>query len=105
LGGFISEYREGFRGAQFGDFGCFRVIRYEPDKDGKYVARGGDSYILAVEFTTPPTAYSVVAYSQSDDPHSPHHTDQSELFAAERWKRTWFTEEDIAAHLERSYHP
>jgi acyl-homoserine-lactone acylase len=105
VGGFISEYRDGFRGAQFGDFGSFRVIRYEPDKDGKFVARGGDSYILAVEFTSPPTAYSVVAYSQSDDPRSPHHTDQSDLFAAERWKRAWFTEEDIAAHLERSYHP
>jgi acyl-homoserine-lactone acylase len=105
VGGFISEYREGWRGGQFGDFGSFRVIRYEPDKDGKFVARGGDSYILAVEFTTPPTAYSVVAYSQSDDPQSPHHTDQSELFAAQKWKRAWFTEEDIAAHLERSYHP
>jgi acyl-homoserine-lactone acylase len=106
MGGFISEYRDGFKGYRFGDFGSFRVINYDQDKkDGKFVAKQGDSYILAVEFTSPPTAYSISAYSQSDDPNSPHHTDQSVLFAAEKFKRAWFTEEDIARNLERSYHP
>ncbi len=110
IGGFIGEYRkefEEFPGARFGDFGAFRIVRYakERDKDGKYVAKGGDSYVFAAEFTSPPTAYSIVAYSQSDDPKSPHHTDQSELFAKEQWKRVNFTEEDIAKNLERSYHP
>jgi acyl-homoserine-lactone acylase len=92
-------------GGLTGDFGAFRVIGYEDEKDGKFIARGGDSYVLAVEFTSPPTAYSIVAYSQSDDPASPHHTDQTVLFAAEKWKRAWFTEEEIAQHLERTYHP
>ncbi len=87
------------------DFGAFRIVGYGEDKDGKFVARFGDSYVLAVEFTSPPTAYSIVAYSQTDDPKSPHHTDQSLLFAKEQWKRAWFTEEDIAKNLERSYHP
>jgi acyl-homoserine-lactone acylase len=105
MGGFISEYQRDFRGDRFGDFGAFRVISYEPGKDGKMVARGGDSFILAVEFTSPPTAYSIVAYSQSDDPRSPHYTDQSVLFAAEKWKRAWFTEADIARNLERAYQP
>src|SRR5262249_51237866 len=104
VGGLRSEV-SGFRGARMGDFGTFRIISYEEDKDGEFVARGGDSYVLAVEFTSPPTAYSIVAYSQSDDPKSPHHTDQSALFAREEWKRAWFTEEDIARNLERSYHP
>ncbi|PYT17049.1 MAG: hypothetical protein DMG59_08680 [Acidobacteria bacterium] len=87
------------------DFGAFRVVGYHAEPDGKYVAVGGDSYVLAVEFTSPPTAYSVVAYSESDDPKSPHLNDQSALFAQEKWKPAWFTEEDIARHLERSYHP
>jgi acyl-homoserine-lactone acylase len=104
MGGFISEYRD-FRGYRFGDFGSFRVINYDKAPDGKFVAKQGDSYILAVEFTSPPTAYSICAYSQSDDPNSPHHTDQSVLFAAEKFKRAWFTEEDIKANLEREYHP
>jgi acyl-homoserine-lactone acylase len=87
------------------DYGAFRIVGYAVDKDGKYIARGGDSYVLAVEFTTPPTAYSIVAYSQTDDPKSPHHTDQSALFADEKWKRAWFTEDDITKNLERSYRP
>jgi acyl-homoserine-lactone acylase len=92
-------------GGLTGDFGAFRIIGYEEGKDGKFVARGGDSYVLAVEFTSPPTAYSIVAYSQSDDPKSPHFADQSRLFAEEKWKRAWFSEEDIAKNLERAYHP
>jgi acyl-homoserine-lactone acylase len=92
-------------GGATGDYGAFRIVGYEEDRDGKRVARAGDSYVLAVEFTTPPTAYSIVAYSQTDDPKSPHHTDQSRLFADEQWKRAWFTEADIAKNLERSYSP
>ncbi len=105
IGGYTAEYRKGFRGGRFGDFGSFRVINYDEDKDGKFKAIQGDSYVFAVEFTSPPTAYSIVAYSQTDDPRSPHHNDQSALFASEKWKPAWFTEEDIAKHLERSYHP
>jgi acyl-homoserine-lactone acylase len=105
IGGFISEYRKGFRGGPYGDYGSFRVIDYQEAKDGTWVAVRGDSYILAVEFTSPPTAYSISAYSQSGDPKSPHHTDQSVLFAKEEFKRVYFTEEEIAKHLERSYHP
>ena len=86
-------------------FGAFRVVNYRAEPDGKYVAAGGDSYVLAVEFTSPPTAYSVVAYSQTDDSKSPHLNDQSALFAQEKWKRAWFTEDDIGKHLERSYRP
>jgi acyl-homoserine-lactone acylase len=87
------------------EFGAFRIIRYQDTEDGKRVANGGDSYVLAVEFTSPPTAYSISAYSQSSDPKSPHHADQSALFAQEKWKRAWFTEEDIAKNLKRSYRP
>jgi acyl-homoserine-lactone acylase len=104
VGGLRSEFT-GFRGARLGDFGTFRIISYEEDHDSKFVARGGDSFVMAVEFTSPPTAYTIVAYSQSEDPGSPHHSDQSVLFAEEKWKRSWFTEDDIARHLERSYHP
>jgi acyl-homoserine-lactone acylase len=87
------------------EYGAFRIVGYSAARDGKYVAMGGDSYVLAVEFTSPPTAYSIVAYSQTDDPKSPHHNDQSALFAQEKWKRAWFTEEDIKKNTERTYRP
>lgn len=92
-------------GGQTGDLGAFRVIWFQADKDGKMVARGGDSYVFAVEFSDPVRAYSVLAYSESDDPKSPHYTDQTKLFANEQFKPAWFSEADIARNLSRSYHP
>lgn len=69
------------------------------------VAAGGDSYVFAVEFSKPLKAFSILAYSQSENPESPHYSDQSALFANKEWKDAWFYEEDIAKHTERSYHP
>ena len=93
-------------GGASGRLGAFRVINFRgPGPDHKYVAAGGDSYVFAVEFTSPPTAYSIVGYSQSEDPSSPHYADQSVLFAREEWKRAWFSEADVTAHTKRSYRP
>jgi acyl-homoserine-lactone acylase len=47
------------------EFGAFRVIWHNEAEDGKRVAAGGDSYVFAVEFSSPPKAYSILAYSQS----------------------------------------
>jgi acyl-homoserine-lactone acylase len=33
-----------------GDLGCFRVLQFGSDPDGKLSVRGGDGWILAVEF-------------------------------------------------------
>jgi acyl-homoserine-lactone acylase len=85
--------------------GTFRAIGYTRDKSGKWIANFGDRYVLAVEFTNPPTAYSVMAYSQSSNSDSKHFNDQTELFAQGRFKPLWFTEEDIRKLLERAYHP
>ncbi|WP_446447251.1 penicillin acylase family protein [Streptomyces hydrogenans] len=38
-----------------------------------------------------------MAYSQSANPNSPHHADQTKLFAAGGWVTERFTEEQIAA--------
>jgi len=66
---------------------------------------GGDSYIFAVEFSQPLHAVSVMPYSQSADPGSPHREDQAALFADGKFKEVWFSEAAIAAHTERSYQP
>ncbi len=87
------------------EYGAFRVIQYRGDKDGKQVPAFGDSFVFAVEFTTPPTGYSVLAYSQSENPDSPHYNDQTDLFAGGQWKKIRFTEGDLAGHIERSYRP
>ncbi len=88
-----------------GRLGCFRVLNFEESDSGKWVASNGDGWILAVEFSDPPQAYSVLAYGQSSKEESPHHTDQAELFARNQLKKVAFTEDEIRAQLLRKYRP
>jgi acyl-homoserine-lactone acylase len=89
-----------------GTIGCFRVLTYEQQPDGKRVANSGDGWILAIEFgKTVPRAYSVLAYGQSPDPAHAHHADQAAMFARGEMKTVRFTEADIAASVIRSYRP
>ena len=85
--------------------GCFRVLAFGKDDDGKLVARGGDSWVFAVEFSEPPRGYTVVAYSQSDVEDSPHFADQAPLFSAGKMKPAAFTDAQIQEQLLSEYHP
>jgi acyl-homoserine-lactone acylase len=89
-----------------GQLGCFRVLSYAQQPDGKRVANSGDGWVLAVEFgKSVPRAYSVLAYGQSPDPASPHHADQAEMFAKGQMKTVRFSEADIARGTIRAYRP
>lgn len=88
-----------------GGLGCFRVIRFKRDPDGKYSVAHGDSAIMAVEFGEHPRAYTVVGYSQSGRPDSPHYNDQTVLYANQKMKRAAFTEDEIEADTMHRYHP
>jgi acyl-homoserine-lactone acylase len=87
------------------DLGCFRVLTYRDDPDGKRVATGSDGWILAVEFGDQPRAYSVLAYGESPRPESPFFSDQAAMFARGELKRVAWGESDIAAQTIRRYHP
>jgi len=41
-----------------GAMGCYRVLNFKNDADGRRSVIGGDGWVLAVEFTDPPRAYS-----------------------------------------------
>lgn len=88
-----------------GALGCFRVLNFRNDPDGKRSVIGGDGWVLAVEFTDVPKAYSVLAYGQSAIPGSPHYGDQAAMFARGEFKRVAFTEHDIEAATIRRYRP
>lgn len=98
-----------------GTYGMFRVMGFSARPDGKRAAGWvsdaeplvgfGDGWVLAVEFSRPVTAWSILAYGQTTDSTSPHSRDQIGLFAAHSYKRVWFREAEIRANLERSYKP
>ena len=88
-----------------GALGCFRVLNFRTEPDGKRTVTGGDGWVLAVEFTNVPRAYSVLAYGESAREDSPHHSDQAEMFARGEMKRVAFSEQDVEAQTIRRYRP
>ena len=98
-----------------GLYGLFRVVQFAAARDGKLVVGtvekgkpmqgGGDGWVFAVEFSKPVVAYSVLAYGETSNTASKHSTDQAALFANEQFKKALFSEPEIKANLERSYHP
>ena len=92
-------------GGGSGGLGCFRVLSFGTAEDGKLVANRGDGWVLAVEFSNPPRAYSILAYGQSSQEDSPHFDDQAEMFARNEMKRVAFTPQEIREHSIRRYKP
>jgi acyl-homoserine-lactone acylase len=88
-----------------GTMGCFRVLTFARDPDGKLSANSGDGWVLAVEFDDVPRAYSVLAYGQSPDPASPWHADQAAMFARGEMKRVAFTRRAVDGGAVLRYRP
>jgi acyl-homoserine-lactone acylase len=57
----------------------------------------GYLHVVALERGRCPDAVTLLTYSQSADPSSPHHADQTELFSQGRWVTDRFCESDILA--------
>ena len=98
-----------------GLLGAFRVMGFRQASNGKRVAGwisdseplvgSGDGWVLAVEFSKPVKAYSVLAYGQTTNSASRHSRDQIGLFANHEYKRVCFSEAEIKANLESEYRP
>ncbi|EMF57899.1 amidase [Streptomyces bottropensis ATCC 25435] len=70
---------------------------WRPAEGGYPEVSSGSSHIQAVGWDGGrcPVARTLLTYSQSSNPNSPHHLDQTRLFAAERWVTSRFCEKDI----------
>ncbi len=86
-----------------GDLGCFRVLWYRDEPDGKLAAEGGDGWVLAVEFGDVPRAYSVLVYGESNRPDSPWFGDQAVRFAAGNLKTVLLDRPTIEKWAIRRY--
>ncbi|MEU0375794.1 penicillin acylase family protein [Streptomyces cyaneofuscatus] len=71
---------------------------WNPAAGGYTEVSAGSSYIQAVGWDSSrcPVARTLLTYSQSSNPNSPHHSDQTRLFSGERWVTSRFCEKDIA---------
>lgn len=85
--------------------GCFDAVFAGPasgqnggvDASRANVA-GGSSFLMAVELTPAgPRASTMVTYSESANPASPHYADQTELFSRSQWVSERFSAAEIAA--------
>ena len=87
--------------------GCFRVLNFIRHRNDpmKREVNGGDGWVIAVEFTDIPKAFSVLAYGQSTRDDSPFHSDQIRNFAENRLTPVAFTTEDVMKQLIREYRP
>lgn len=88
-----------------GALGCFRVLGFSRQPDGKFAANTGDGWVLAVEFGREPRAYSVLAYGQSAKPDSPWHAAQAAMFARGELKRVAFNARDVEQQAVVRYRP
>ncbi|WP_433443348.1 penicillin acylase family protein [Nonomuraea sp. CA-141351] len=81
--------------------GCFDRVRMRGPlgADGRYPeVDTGSSFMMAVELTPGgPRTRTILTYSLSANPDSPHHTDQTVLFSRGQWVTERFTEAEIAA--------
>ncbi|WEF31455.1 penicillin acylase family protein [Pseudoduganella chitinolytica] len=82
-----------------GELGVFNTIDVAAaPRDGRFEVTGGTSYVQVVELgSAGPRAQALLAYSQSDDPASPHHADQTRRFVERQWVTLPFTPAEIAA--------
>jgi acyl-homoserine-lactone acylase len=84
-----------------GRIGFFRAIEYSySSRDKKFLANGGDSYVCAVEFSSPVRAKAVLSYGNASQPESSHNGDQLALVSRKELRPVWRTRQEAEAHLE-----
>jgi acyl-homoserine-lactone acylase len=90
----------GFIGDPFGVFHVMvpNVERYFAGEPAPVVF--GDTFIAAVEFSTPLRARVLMTYGNATQPGSPHIGDQLVLAAQGELRPAWRTREEVEAHLE-----
>lgn len=65
----------------------------------------GNSFVAVVEFGPRVKAKTILTGGVSGDPRSPHFNDQSERYAAVKFKDALYYREDVERHATRTYRP
>jgi acyl-homoserine-lactone acylase len=81
-------------------YGIYRTIYYAKDKDNKYRAVAGDSYVAVTEFGKKVKACVLLSYSNASQAASRHTSDQLPLLAKQELRPALLEKSEILAHLE-----
>jgi acyl-homoserine-lactone acylase len=96
----LSGHRIPIHGGTGDPHGDFNAI-YAPWRTGKGLSQieEGSSFVQVVTWGRGPCpdARTILTYSESENPASPHHFDQTELFSRKRWVLDRFCEAQIKA--------
>jgi acyl-homoserine-lactone acylase len=86
----------------------YRAVYGKPQKDGTLTAQAGDTFIMFVTWDAKGQLSSESIHqfgSATLDPSSKHYADQTPLFVAMKTKPVWFTQDQLAGHIEADYRP
>lgn len=84
------------------------IYSHGDDKTGKRAGYNGDSFVMVVEWDKAGHVQSESIQpfgSAIERPGSRHYSDQTALFAAEKFKPVRFDDASLAGHVERDYRP
>ncbi|HEV2816568.1 MAG TPA: penicillin acylase family protein [Allosphingosinicella sp.] len=92
-----------FAVARWGSLASFGARSYPGTR--RWYGTSGNSFVAIVEFGPRTRAWAVSAGGESGNPASPHFNDQAGRYAAGDLRPVYFYREDLAGHIERTYHP
>ena len=93
----------GLVSSAFGALPSFQS-RVMPNTKKRY-GFSGNSFIAAVEFGKKVKARTIVTGGESNDPASPHFSDQASMYLGGWFKDVLFYPEDVNKNTEKKYHP
>jgi acyl-homoserine-lactone acylase len=82
------------------------AMRSVPWEKGMVKGEQGESYIELVQFTRKgPVIESINCYGASNDPDSPHYSDQMQMFVHQKTKEMTLNKEEVYREAKKIYHP
>ena len=82
------------------NYGSYRAIGYQYQKDKKFKAVVGDSYVAITEFGTPVKAMVSLSYGNASQPGNKHVGDQLKLMSDKKLRPALLTRDDALKNLE-----
>jgi acyl-homoserine-lactone acylase len=83
-------------------YGIYRTIYFAKDKDNKYRAVAGDSYVAVTEFGKNVKAWVLISYGNASQPGSKHAGDQLEWMSRGQLREALLQKQDILNNLEET---